>query len=108
MTTRNDTFCRFADLDAAVESCRAALADYEAGLLSDTELRHELFGAGLVRRSDEVWLLDLERGAWQRYDGVSLTEPMSRLDSSRVDRWREVLDRLRSEGSGGTEQRRVR
>ncbi len=81
-------------LDAAVESCRAALADYEAGLLTDGELRSQLFLAGLVQRPGEAWLLDLEQGEWHRYDGVSLTEPQVRVRAAHVERWRDALDRL--------------
>jgi hypothetical protein len=87
-------------LAEAVEACRAALADYEAGLLTDSELRHGLFRAGLVQGDDEAWLLDLERGSWQRYDGVSLTEPTFRVHSTQLARWRDTLDRVRAEVGG--------
>ncbi len=86
-------------LAAAIEACRTALADYEAGLLTDTELRHCLYRAGLVFGADEAWLLDLERGSWQRYDGVSLTEPTFRVRSAQLERWRETLDRVRAEAN---------
>jgi len=92
---------RPAELAAAVEACRAALADYEAGLLSDEELRHDLFRAGLVRRDGEAWLLDLDRGTWQRYDGVSLSEPFFQVRSTQVQVWRDALERLRGHGHAG-------
>jgi hypothetical protein len=95
MTTEAGARGHEGDLAAAVEACRAALADYEAGLLSDTELRRELYRSGLVRGTDEAWLLDLERGSWQRYDGVSLTEQAFRVRSNQLERWRDVLNDLR-------------
>ena len=97
---------RSTELAAAVEACRAAIADYEAGLLSDEELRHGLFSAGLVHGDGVAWLLDLERGSWQRYDGVSLTEPMFQVRSAHVQKWRDSLDRLRDAGTGGMERGR--
>ena len=90
---------RSSELAAAVDACRAALADYEAGLLSDDELRQELFRAGVVHRDGEVWLLDLERGTWQRYDGVSLTEPFFQVRPTQVTRWRDALDRIRDDAA---------
>jgi hypothetical protein len=84
-------------LAAAIDACRAALADYEAGLLTDAELRQGLFRAGLVQGAGEAWMLDLERGTWQRYDGVSLTEPSFRVHSTQLARWRDTLERVRAE-----------
>jgi hypothetical protein len=85
---------RSAQLRAAVDACREVLADYEAGLLSDVETRQALFRAGLVQGSDEAWCLDLELGAWQRYDGISLRNTMFRVSSSSLSRWRSSLDQV--------------
>jgi hypothetical protein len=86
-----------AQLRAAVDACREVLADYEAGLLTDVEARRALFRVGLVRGNGEAWCLDLERGAWQRYDGISLRDTSFRVSSSNLARWRGSLDAVGAE-----------
>lgn len=95
----DDSVCS-GELAAALEACRTTLADYEAGLLSDHELREALHRVGLVQGASETWLLDLEHGAWRRYDGVSLSEPGFRVQTRQVAQWRRALERLRDEMSG--------
>lgn len=78
-------------LSDALGLCQEALADYEAGLLSDSELRKQLVGGGTVRHEQDVWLLDLEAGAWLRYDGVTLHGPKQVVRRSDVQRWRRSI-----------------
>jgi hypothetical protein len=85
---------RAGQLAAALTACRRALADHEAGLLSDSELRRTLVRVGLVCRTDEVWLLDLELGAWRRFDGVTLVDHRGAVRRHDVERWRLGLEAL--------------
>jgi hypothetical protein len=86
-----------AALSDALATCHQALADHQAGLLSDDELRHILFQAGLVRRADEALLLDLESGCWQRYDGITISECPSTVRSADVARWKQAIHALQPE-----------
>jgi hypothetical protein len=86
-------------LSQALATCHQALADHQAGLLSDDELRKTLFQAGLVRRPDEALLLDLESGRWQRYDGITISECPAPVRKTDVARWKQVVRSLQpSEG----------
>jgi hypothetical protein len=97
-------------LESALDDCRQALADYQAGLLDDVDLQRVLFRAGLVHGADEAWLLDLSAGQWWRYDGLALGAAPSPLTSAGVARLRQVIDGLardlgvpgRGEIQGGT------
>jgi len=81
-------------LDAAVELCRQAMADYRAGLLDENELRSLLFRAGLVQCPDHAWLLDLHAGRWWRYDGVAIVNDGVPVTSAGVARLRDVVEEL--------------
>jgi hypothetical protein len=87
-----------AALEGALGACRQALADYQAGLLDDDEVRRVLYEAGLVHREGEAWLLDLHAGQWWRYDGLALDAPeRSPLSGPAVARLRHVIDDLSRE-----------
>ena len=81
--------------DAALRTVDRAIVDYEAGLLSDDELRRILVRAGVVVDAEVVWLLDLERGGWWCYDGIAVqpaeSAPRSTLDGPALTRLRGVL-----------------
>ena len=78
-------------LAGALEQCRVALADYEAGLTSDSDLCDRLVDVGVVRHGHDVYLLDLEAGAWLRYDGVTVRGPDLLVRRADLSRWRRVL-----------------
>ena len=82
------------ELVAALAACHQALADHQAGLLSDDELRRELFRRGLVQRDEEALLLDLESGRWQRYDGITISECPAPVRKSDVLRWKQTVESL--------------
>lgn len=80
--------------ERAVLACRSALADYQAGLLDESELRRELGRAGIVFDERGAWLLDIDRGRWHQYQPV----PTDRvLDGDTVRRWRAGLGALLSQ-----------
>lgn len=81
-------------LARALRACHQALADHQAGLLSDDELRRALFRAGLVRREDRALLLDLESARWRRYDGVTISECPAPVRKTDVSRWKQVVRSL--------------
>ena len=83
-----------AALESALDACRRGLADYQAGLLNDAELRQVLVHAGLVHRGGEAWLLDLEAGRWRTYDGLALGSTGPTLSSAGVRRMQRAIDRL--------------
>ena len=84
-------------LEAALERCRGTLADYQAGVLDDDEVRRALFHAGLVVWHDEAWLLDLQVGRWFRYDGLAVGAATAPLSSAGVARIRLAIDDLARE-----------
>ena len=90
--------------ERAVLACQSALADYQAGLLDESELRRALGQAGIVFGESGVWLLDIVRGRWHQYQPV----PTDRvLDGDTVRRWRAGLGALLSQptadqGTGAT------
>lgn len=94
-----------AALDSALAACRQGLADYQAGLLDEAELRQVLVHAGLVHRADDAWLLDLDHGCWRRYDGVAIESSSPSLTSAGVGRMRRVVDDLSRELQGDRELR---
>lgn len=94
-----DGAVRALQLAAALETCRAALADHAAGLLTDAELRRTLLRTGLICRTDEAWLLDLEHGTWLRYDGITVSAPHGAVLRTDIERWRRAVDALRSVAS---------
>ena len=63
-------------------------------MLSDDELRRELFRRGLVQRDEEALLLDLESGRWQRYDGITISECPAPVRKSDVLRWKQTVESL--------------
>jgi hypothetical protein len=81
-------------LELALEQCRRSLAEYQAGVVDDDELRRALFHSGLVVPDDEAWLLDLSAGQWFRYDGLALHRPTAGLGRTAVTRIRLALDDL--------------
>ena len=86
-------------LNRALATCHQALADHQAGLLSDQELRRALLRGGLVQRPDVALLLDLESGRWQRYDGITISECPAPVRKTDVARWKQVVRSLQpSEG----------
>ena len=85
------------ELATALRSCRQALGDYQAGLLDDDQLRHELFRAGVVAREEELWLLDLQGAQWWRYDGLGLGAQPAPLTGAAASRLRQVVDTLARE-----------
>jgi hypothetical protein len=78
-------------LENAVIACESALADYQAGLLDDTELRRKLERAGVVHTDAGSWFLDIESGHWRRYVPVP---PDLSFDARTVRRWRAGLRQL--------------
>ena len=85
-------------LEAALDACRQALGDYQAGLLDDAQLRHGLFRAGVVARpGDELWLLDLHGAQWWRYDGLGIGAHRSAMTDAGAARMRQVVDTLARE-----------
>lgn len=54
-------------LDDALAVCREKVVEYRAGLLDEAELHRELRRAGLVRRGDDVWLLDVDTEQWHHW-----------------------------------------
>ena len=84
-------------LEAALVACREALADYQAGLFADDEVRRILFRHGIVLRDGEAWLLDLQRNQWWRYDGLAVTAVPAPLTSAGVARLRHSIDTLARE-----------
>jgi len=81
-------------LSRALATCHQALADHQAGLLSDEELRRALLRGGLVQRPDVALLLDLESGRWQRYDGITISECPAPVRKTDVARWKQVVRSL--------------
>jgi hypothetical protein len=78
-------------LENAVLMCETALADYQAGLLDDTELRRTLERAGVVHTDAGSWFLDIESRHWRRYLPVP---PDLSFDARTVRRWRAGLRQL--------------
>ena len=78
-------------LDKAVLACESALADYQAGLLDDAELRRTLERAGIAHTDTGSWLLDIESRHWRRYLPVP---PDRSFDARTVRRWRAGLRQL--------------
>lgn len=87
-------------LAEALASCHEALAEHQAGLLSDDELRHALFHFGLVCRDGEALLLDLDAGRWVRYDGITLSECPGAVRGTDVVRWKQVVRSLLADSVG--------
>ena len=89
-------------LAAALATCHRALADYQAGLLSDAELRRTLFRAGLVYGAEEAMLLDLESGTWRRYNGITVSpgDAATGSEQSDVNRWKQNVEALRPVAGG--------
>jgi hypothetical protein len=83
-----------ASLESAVAHCRAALADYRAGVLDEAELRDALYHGGLVARGGEAWMLDVQAGCWWRFDGVGVDQFPSARVASGFARLRSVIDEL--------------
>ena len=81
-------------LATALEACRQAIGDYQAGLLDDDQLRHELFRAGVVTLEDELWLRDLHGAQWWRYDGRGLEAQPAPVSGAAAPRLRQVVDAL--------------
>jgi hypothetical protein len=87
-------------LARAVLACDSALLDYQAGLLDDGQLRRILFHSGIVLDDGGAWLLDVERGAWCRYDGIAAGDHADRpLDGATIRRWRAGLRRLATDAA---------
>ena len=84
-------------LEAALAACREALADYQAGVLGDEDVRRILFRHGMVQRDGEAWLLDLQRNQWWRYDGLAMSTARSPLNRTGVAHLRRSLDALARE-----------
>ena len=84
-------------LESALAGCRQALTDYQAGLLSDDDVRRTLFHHGLVRHGQEAWLLDLQSEQWWRYDGLGLGAARAPLTNAGVARLRHSIDVLTRE-----------
>jgi len=85
LVTRNEA------LENAVLVCETALADYQAGLLDDAELRRTLERAGMVHTDAGSWFLDIESRHWRRYRPVP---PELSFDARTVRRWRAGLRQL--------------
>jgi hypothetical protein len=83
-------------LAAARSAYRGALADYQAGVIDDTELRRSLFRTGLVVHLNEAWLLDPFAQCWWRYDGVRV-EPAGELGREPATAEVAAIDRLARE-----------
>lgn len=81
-------------LTAALDACRTALTDHEAGFSTDDELRANLVERGMVRHGGEVYLLDLDEGVWHCYDGVTVRGPGAHIQRRDVTRWRLMLDHV--------------
>jgi hypothetical protein len=80
-------------LQDATLACESALAEYQAGLLGDSELRLVLERDGIAMADSGTWLLDVESGRWRRYEPV----PADRqFDEGTLRRWRAGLRQLRS------------
>ncbi len=92
-------------LESALAGCRQALADYQAGLLGDDDVRRSLFHHGLVHHGEEAWLLDLQGEQWWRYDGLGLGAARSPLTNAGVARLRHSIDVLTRELGTGEESR---
>jgi hypothetical protein len=56
----------------AENAYRGAMADYDAGLFDEAALQAALFRAGMVFDLHDLWLLEPQRRAWWRYDGIRL------------------------------------
>lgn len=63
---------------AALSSYAGHVADLAAGRVDEATFRARAFASGVVVRNGMIWLFDLARGAWARYDGVGvqLGEPI--------------------------------
>ena len=61
-----------ATLRTAADACGQALDAFIAEQIDQQELVRRLFAAGVVQAEGEIWFLDLERGCWCRYDGISV------------------------------------
>ena len=90
-------------LEAAVDACRVALAEYRAGLLDVDELRSVLVAAGVVHRQHDVWLLDLEAGRWWHYDGVAVGMHAEPVTASTA-RLRDVIKELTGASAASTDR----
>jgi hypothetical protein len=60
-------------LDTALARYAELVSDLKAGRVDEATFQREAFGAGLIVRDSEAWLLDLESERWWRYDGLGLT-----------------------------------
>lgn len=60
-------------LDTALARYAELARDLDAGRIDPTTFQRDAFGAGLIVRDSEAWLLDLESERWWRYDGLGLT-----------------------------------
>jgi hypothetical protein len=60
-------------LDTALARYSELVSDLQAGRIDEATFQREAFGAGLIVRDSEAWLLDLDSERWWRYDGLGLT-----------------------------------
>lgn len=67
MRPHDDDASLHSALDAALAVCREKVVEYRAGLLDEDELHRELRRAGLVRRGDDAWLLDVDTEQWHHW-----------------------------------------
>jgi hypothetical protein len=62
-------------LNAAWQEVSRLLEENRAGRLNEEGLRAGLLTAAIVNRRDAVWILDLARNRWARFDGRTITFP---------------------------------
>ncbi len=89
-----------ARLGGALCECRAAIGEYQSGVIDESEMRRRLIVHGVIDFADEIWILDLDAGRWCRFDGVSVCVGRSPFDRLRFDHWRIVIDRLAGQLQG--------
>ena len=94
METRDVDETIRARLSIALCECRAAIGEYQSGVIDESELRRRLIVHGVIDFDDEIWILDLDAGRWCRFDGVSVCVGWSPFDRVRFDHWRTAIDRL--------------
>lgn len=89
-------------LHEAVLACESALAEYQAGLLGDGELRLVLERVGVAVADTGTWLLDIQSGRWRRYRPVPAGHA---FDARTLRRWRAGLRQLKAARGADPEQR---
>jgi hypothetical protein len=79
----------------ALDQCRAAVADYQAGLLDDAGLICALDAAGSVRIGNTVWVADLVVSRWCNDPGrLVASAPPNGFSRADLDRLRASIDHL--------------